>query len=137
MNQSPRDPLESSSNAAQGAERQIIEKVLLASIEEQRRARRWGIFFKSLFAIYLGVGLFMAAKPFKEIAEDGEGHTAVIDVAGVIAPGQPASADNIIDGLREAVEDKKTKGILLRMNSPGGSPVQSAYVYDEIRRIKQ
>ena len=65
MNQSPRDPLESSSNAAQGAERQIIEKVLLASIEEQRRARRWGIFFKSLFAIYLGVGLFMAAKPFK------------------------------------------------------------------------
>ncbi len=137
MNQSPRDPLEPSSNAAQGSERQIIEKVLLASIEEQRQARRWGIFFKSLFAIYLGVGLFMAAKPFKDIAEDGEGHTAVIDVAGVIAPGQPASADNIIDGLREAVEDKKTKGILLRMNSPGGSPVQSAYVYDEIRRIKQ
>ncbi|MFZ4654489.1 MAG: S49 family peptidase, partial [Methylococcaceae bacterium] len=137
MTQSSRDPVEPSSSALHSSERQIIEKVLLASIEEQRRARRWGIFFKSLFAIYLGVGLFMAAKPFKEIAEDGEGHTAVIDVAGVIAPGQPASADNIIDGLREAVEDKKTKGILLRMNSPGGSPVQSAYVYDEIRRIKQ
>jgi len=120
-------------------EREALEKVLLASVEEQRRSRRWGIFFKSLLALYLGGALWMAYKPWSgsTSGKEGDGHTAVIDVAGVIAPGQPASADNIIEGLRDAVEDKHTKGIILRVNSPGGSPVQSAYVYDEIRRLKK
>ncbi len=130
-------PQANQSHAA-GWEQQTLEKVLLASLEEQRRARRWGIFFKLIFVAYLGAALLMAAKPFGgRSREDGEGHTAVVDVAGVIAPGQPASADNIIEGLRDAVENKNTKGVLLRMNSPGGSPVQSAYVYDEIRRLKK
>lgn len=125
-------------SSEQAWERAILEKVLLASVEEQRRARRWGILFKSLFAIYLGAVTWMTLKPFSGHAKlDGGGHTAVIDVAGVIAPGQPASADNIMDGLRDAMEDKNTKGIILRVNSPGGSPVQSAYVYDEIRRLKK
>jgi len=129
----------SRSIAEAGWERETLEKVLLASVEEQRRARRWGIFFKALLALYLGVALWMAYKPWSGSAagKDGDGHTAVIDVAGVIAPGQPASADNVIEALRDAVEDKHTKGIILRMNSPGGSPVQSAYVYDEIRRLKK
>jgi protease-4 len=120
-------------------EREALEKVLLASVEEQRRSRRWGIFFKSLLALYLGGALWMAYKPWSgsTSGKEGDGHTAVIDVAGVIAPGQPASADNIIQGLRDALEDKHTRGIILRVNSPGGSPVQSAYVYDEIRRLKK
>ena len=119
-------------------ERETLEKVLLASIEEQRRARRWGIFFKSLLAIYLGVGLWLAAKPWGGYGgKDGKGYTAVVDVTGMIAPGQPSSAENIIQGLREAAADSGTKGIILRMNTPGGSPVQSAYVYDEIRRLKK
>lgn len=118
-------------------ERETLEKVLLASVEEQRRARRWGIFFKSLLAIYLGVALWMTAKPLAGHGDRDGDHTAVIDVAGMIAPGQPASSDNIIEGLRDAVEDKHTKGIILRMNTPGGSPVQSAYIYEEIRRIKK
>lgn len=120
-------------------ERETLEKVLLASVEEQRRSRRWGIFFKSLLAVYLGGALWMAYKPWSGSVsgKDGDSHTAVVDVAGVIAPGQPASADSIIEGLRDAVEDKHTKGIILRVNSPGGSPVQSAYVYDEIRRLKR
>lgn len=119
-------------------ERETLERVLMASIEEQRRARRWGIFFKSLLVIYLGVATWMTLKPMMGSSDsDGRDHTAVIDVAGVIAPGQPASADNIIEGLRDAVEDKHTKGIILRVNSPGGSPVQSAYIYEEIRRLKK
>ena len=127
------------SNSDAHWEREALEKVLLASVEEQRRSRRWGIFFKSLLALYLGGALWMAYKPWSgsTSGKEGDGHTAVIDVAGVIAPGQPASADNIIEGLRDAVEDKHTKGIILRVNSPGGSPVQSAYVYDEIRRLKK
>jgi protease-4 len=120
-------------------ERETLEKVLMASIAEQRQARRWGIFFKSLLVIYLGVTLWLIARPFSEQRHIGRGtgHTAVIDVAGMIAPGQPASADNIIEGLRSAAGDADTKGIILRMNTPGGSPVQSAYVYEEIRRLKK
>jgi protease-4 len=124
--------------AAPSWERETLEKVLLASIEEQRRARRWGIFFKSLLAIYLAVALGLAVKPMLGKGHgDGKGHTAVVDVAGMIAPGQPASAENVIQGLRDAAEDAGTKGIILRMNTPGGSPVQSAYVWDEIRRLKK
>ena len=120
-------------------EREVLEKVLMASLDEQRRARLWGIFFKSLLMVYLAVALWLGARPFmdKHGGGDGKGHTAVIDVAGMIAPGQPASAENIMQGLRTASEDPGTKGIVLRMNTPGGSPVQSAYVYDEIRRIKK
>ncbi len=119
-------------------ERETLEKVLLASIEEQRRARRWGIFFKLLLAIYLAIALWLAAKPWlPHGGEEGKGYTAVVDVMGVIAPGQPYSAENIIQGLRDAVADSGTKGIVLRMNTPGGSPVQSAYVYEEIRRLKK
>lgn len=119
-------------------ELRLLERVLLAHVEEQRRARRWGLFFKLALVIYLGAALFASQAPFREMLQsEGEEKTAVIDVAGVIAPGQPSSADNLMDALKEASEDKKVKGIVLRMNSPGGSPVQSASVYDEIRRIKK
>ena len=63
-------------------------------------------------------------------------YTALIDVTGMIADKEPASADNIVGSLRAAFEDKKVKGVILRINSPGGSPVQSGYVYDEIRRLR-
>ena len=120
-------------------ERQTLEKVLMAAITEQRRARLWGIFFKSLLAIYAAVAIGLAARPLMDKNDLGgsKGHTAIVDVQGTIAPGQPASADSIIQGLKAASEDSGTKGIVLRMNTPGGSPVQSAYVYDEIRRLKK
>lgn len=115
----------------------LIERVLLAHVEEQRRARRWGLVFKLILIVYLGGVLVVSQAPFKGIWNpESEMKTAVIDVAGVIAPGQPANADTLIDALREASEDSKVKGILLRMNSPGGSPVQSQAVYEEIRRLK-
>jgi protease-4 len=122
-----------------GWERETIEKVLLAAIEEQRQARRWGIIFKSLLLIYLIAVLVIAARPMFEEGRMGGGkdHTALIDVVGMIAPGQPTNGEALIDALRSAAENRHTKGIVLRMNTPGGSPVQSAYVYDEIRRLKQ
>jgi protease-4 len=119
-------------------ERDILEKLVLASVTEQRRARRWGIFFKSLFFIYLLIALIAAIQPFsRHRLADGKGHTAVVNVVGIIAEGTETNADNIIDGLNAAVEDSGTKGIILNMNTPGGSPVQSAQIYDEIRRIKE
>ena len=122
-----------------GWERDVIEKLALAAVTEQTRARRWSIFFKSLIFLYLiavsGVALYPAFK--KDIGIDSNDHTAVIDVVGVIAEDKDANAESIIESLRNAVKDQQTKGIILHSNSPGGSPVQSAYVYEEIRKIKK
>ncbi len=117
---------------------ELLEKSLLASVQEQRRSRRWGIFFKSLTFLYLFGALFLFS-PFGGI--DGSGaagkpHTALIEVRGTIADQQEASADNLVTSLRRAFEDEQTRGVVLRINSPGGSPVQSGYVYDEIKRLR-
>lgn len=117
---------------------QLLEKTLLAGVQEQRRARRWGIFFKLLTFAYL-FGALMLFTPLMDVekaAARGSSHTALIEVRGMIADQEPASADNIVGSLRAAFEDPKTKGVILRINSPGGSPVQSGYIYDEIRRLR-
>jgi len=115
----------------------LLEKTLLAGIQEQRRSRRWGIFFKLLTFVYLFVALVLFAPvPALREAAHGGAHTALIEIHGVIADEEPASADNIVTSLRAAFKDKQTKGVVLRINSPGGSPVQSGYIYDEIRRLR-
>ncbi len=122
-----------------GWERDLLEKLASSSIIEQRRARRWGIFFKLLTFAYLVTLLVLwipdmipdaAIKATKE-------HTAIIEIKGVIADDSEASADNVITALRAAYEDKKTKGVILRINSPGGSAVQAGYINDEIQRLKE
>lgn len=122
-----------------GWEREAIEKLAFAAVTEQRRARRWGIFFKSLMFVYLAVILGIGMYPtFKQSLGDaeGEGHTAVINITGMIAEGQESNAESIIKALRNAVKNEETRGIILHVNSPGGSPVQSSDIYNEIRRIK-
>jgi protease-4 len=117
----------------------LLEKTLLAGIQEQRRARRWGIFFKALTFLYL-FGVVFIFSPLlsltKSSGPSGEAHTALIEVRGAIANDTESSADNIVGSLRKAFDDSATRGIILRINSPGGSPVQSGYVYDEILRLK-
>lgn len=122
-----------------GWEREVIEKLALAAVTEQTRARRWGVFFKSLMFVYLIAvfGVAVYPKIGQDIGVDSKDHTAVIDVVGMIADGKDANADSIIESLRNAVKDEHTKGIILNANSPGGSPVQSSYVYEEIRKIKK
>ena len=118
-------------------EKNVLEKLVFSAIEEQRKARRWGVFFKLMAFAYLSVVLAMVVYPgFEAEMNTDKQHTAVIDVLGIIAEGEAANADAIIKGIRDAVKDKNTKGIILNINSPGGSAVQSAYVYDEIRRQK-
>ena len=122
-----------------GWERAVIEKVALAAIEEQAKNRRWGIFFKSAVFLYLiallGIAKFPEFK--KDLESEGKEHTAVIDVVGMIAEDKGANADSIIKSLRKAFKDEHTKGVILHANSPGGSPVQSHYVYEEIRKLKK
>ena len=117
-------------------ERQTLEKIALASIQEQRRARHWGIFFKLLAFVYLFALLFLGMGWFgKKDAGPGK-HTALVAVSGVISSSGQASADNVMLGLKEAYKDKRTQGVILRINSPGGSPVQAGYINDEIRRLR-
>jgi protease-4 len=136
--ENPNDNRQGGRPAPASWERETLEKVLLASVHEQRRARLWGLAFKGALLAYLVVVAVLAFRPEDGFLShvDSKSHTAVIDVAGAIMEGNPADADNLIEGLRDAAKDKGTKGIILRMNSPGGSPVQSAYVYEEIRRLK-
>lgn len=128
------------SNRPQGREWQLLEKVVLEAFNEQRRARRWSVFFRLLTFAYL-IGLFFLFGSFGQDGVKGDvpggDHTAVIHVKGVIADDEDASAANLIAALRKAYDNKHTRGIILDINSPGGSPVQAGYVYDEIRRLRQ
>jgi protease-4 len=117
-------------------ERQVLEKVALAAIQEQRRTRHWGIFFKLLLFIYLFALLFIGMGWFGRMEPGRDMHTALVEVRGVIAHDSPASADTVTSGLQEAFKDKRTKGVIVRINSPGGSPVQAGYINDEIRRLR-
>ncbi|WP_428622229.1 signal peptide peptidase SppA [Sedimenticola sp.] len=121
-----------------GWERDLLEKLATASITEQRRARRWGIFFKLLtFAYLLTLLILWLPDTLPDAAMNAaKDHTALIEIKGVIADDSDASADNVVTALRAAYEDKKTKGVILRINSPGGSAVQAGYINDEIRRLK-
>ena len=120
-----------------GWEREVIEKLAFAALSEQRKARRWGIFFKSLIFVFLLVLTVNVLGPFPgEAGIEGQKYTAVVDVDGFILEGAKSNAATIIDGLRAAAKDPRTAGVILKINSPGGSPVQSDYVYQEIRRLK-
>ena len=123
---------------SKGWERDVLEKLLLENLKEQRKTRWWGIALKLMLLTYVGIGIWLVADPLPHRGSGDRGqHTAVIDVVGAIAEGTDTNADNVIDGLMDAVKDANTKGIILRMNSPGGSPVQSAYLWDYIRQMKK
>ncbi len=119
-------------------ERRLVDRLSFEFLREQRRARRWGIFFKLLAVVYVTV-LLLVSLPNKTRlhAFTDTRITALVDVQGVIAHGTEASADNVVRGLRDAFEDTATAGVILRINSPGGSPVQAGYINDEIYRLRE
>lgn len=117
-------------------ERQLLEKIAFSTLQEQKAKRRWGIFFKLAGLGYLVAVLFLVVDwGASEKLVDGK-HTALIYLRGTIEPNGEASAEKINGALQSAFEDKGTAGVILRINSPGGSPVQSGIVYDEIRRLR-
>ncbi len=117
-------------------ERQILEKIALAALNEQRLRRRWGVFFKLAGLAYLLAVLVLVVDwGGSEKHIDGK-HTALVNLRGSLDSSGEGSAEKINAALQSAFEDKGTAGVVLRINSPGGSPVQAGIVYDEIRRLR-
>ena len=114
-----------------------IEKLANSAAAEQKAARRWSVFFKILMFIYLFTLLFMFLGWIGKHAESSGDHTALINISGVIGAGDEVTAESVIKSLNDAYESKGTKGLILRINSPGGSPVQAGMINDEIKRQKK
>lgn len=118
-------------------ERKLIERLALDALAEQRRRRRWGIFFRLLGFAYLTLLLAMAVDwGDGEPLGDGRRHTALVELNGVIREKGDANAEDVVVSLQAAFEDKGTAGVILRINSPGGSPVQAGIINDEMRRLR-
>jgi len=118
-------------------ERETLEKLAFSALKEQTKARRWGIFFKLLTFAYV---TFLIVMVFEwrgdgDLMADGK-HTALIELEGVIDVKGDASAEKVTGALQSAFKDKNTQGVILRVNSPGGSPVQSGVINDEMRRLR-
>ena len=116
-------------------QRELIEKLALQSATEQRRARRWSLFFKGLLFVYLFALLYLYWP--RDAIETATGrHTALVELNGIIAPDEDANADDVAAGLRKAFENQHSAAVILRINSPGGSPVQAARINAEMRRLR-
>lgn len=119
-------------------EKDLLQNMLLATVREQRAARRWKIFFRFFwtFLLLAYVVMLMVVGRGSSSVGSSESHTAVVDVTGAIAADSQASAKALNRSLRAAFENKMSQAVVLRINSPGGSPVQAEMVYDEIRRLR-
>ena len=116
-------------------ERKTLEKLLFAAHEEQKSRRRWSIFFRMAILLFLFL-ILLASVEFGKDADTHVRHTAMIDLHGVIQPKGESNAENIIAALNSAYEQQNVAGVILRINSPGGSPVQAGMINDEIRRLR-
>ncbi|MBP7900331.1 MAG: signal peptide peptidase SppA, partial [Acinetobacter sp.] len=125
-----------------GKEWHILEKAVLASVEEQRRARRWGIFFKCLTFAYILFVLVLMGKSCSTSTTDPTAtttsHIAVVDIIGTIAADkQSVNSADTVKALKKAFESKQSQAVVLNINSPGGSPVQSDEIWQEIQYLKK
>jgi protease-4 len=118
-------------------QRDLLNRLAFASLAEQRRARRWNLTFKFALLAYLVVVLLVYLPGEWFESDDDEPHTALVDVRGIITDDSDASAERIVSGLQAAFENENTRGVILRINSPGGSPVQAAYINDEVLRLRE
>ncbi|WP_300085383.1 S49 family peptidase [uncultured Nitrosomonas sp.] len=118
-------------------EHETLRNLVFASLKEQRKARNWGIFFRLLTFSYLFTLLFWGLGWLDADVATGSGkHTALVELRGEIAADSLNNAENINNGLKKAFEDRNTAGVILRINSPGGSPVQAGAINDEIYRLR-
>lgn len=119
-------------------EREVLEKLAFSMLKEHKRNRFWSVLFKSLTFVFLFLVLFSTLNWIGEgSGNSAVDHTALIDIQGEIGVGADVTADSVITSLHDAYDNKHTKGIILRINSPGGSPVQAGIINDEIKRERK
>ena len=126
------------SGAAQapGWERATLEKLAFAALNEQRAARRWKIFVRLAWLVFLVAVVWIGLSRATPTAAKATAHTAVVEIKGEIAYGGDASAEFIVAAMKTAFEDDGAKGVVLLINSPGGSPVQAGIINAEITRLR-
>jgi protease IV len=129
-------PIPPAPSAAAGWERASFEKLMLATLDEQRRARIWRTVRSLAWLIFFVFLMWALLHKSGPSSDKSTPHTAVIEIKGEIASGGDASAEAVTAAMRAAFEDDGAKGIVLLINSPGGSPVQAGIIYDEIKRLK-
>ncbi len=130
--------MEPNSGNAPGWERGFLEKLAMATVAEQRAARRWRIALSFVWLAFWLLVILLLTSLLGGRREPAtlEKHTALVELKGVISADSKASADKINASLQAAFKDKNTQGVVLRINSPGGSPVQAGYINDEIKRLR-
>lgn len=119
-----------------GWERATLEKLLFATVNEQRLARRWRIFTRLAWLTFFIVVTWLVMDQSGTSRAVSTPHTAVVEIKGEIASGADASAELIVSALRGAFEDTGSQAVVLLINSPGGSPVQAGIINDELKRLK-
>jgi len=118
----------------QKLEHDLLEKILTETLKEQKRNRRWGIAFKLFFAFYL-VAILVVFK-LDSVTESVGKHSALIELSGVIGGLTGIKPDDLIRSINSAFSNDDVQGIILRINSPGGSPAQAGYINSEINRLR-
>jgi protease-4 len=121
----------------EGWEREVLEKLAFATIKEQRARRRWGIFFKFVTLSLIAIALWSSFGPSVSDMENVGPHTALIKIDGVIEAKGAGDAESVIAALTKAYADPGSVGLILQINSPGGSPVQAGIINDEITRLRK
>jgi protease-4 len=121
---------------AAGWERDVLEKLVFATLAEQRTARRWRIFTRLAWLVFLVAVAWAVFMRDATTTAKSTPHTAVVDIKGEIASGSEASAEFVVSAMRSALEDSGSQALVLLINSPGGSPVQAGIINDEITRLK-
>ena len=117
-------------------ERKVLKDLAFSALKEQRTRRRWSYTFKALIFLYLSGIIYLMMNPSGQTEYTTE-HTALIDIQGIISAESDANADSIVTGLRDAFDNEQAKGLIIRLNTPGGSPVQAGIINDEILRLQQ
>ena len=123
-------------NAGSNWERQVLSDLVTGNLKEQRAARRWKVGLRLGWLCFWGVVMWQVLAHNQTSTTISTPHTALVNIKGEIADGGDASAENVVASMRAALEDSGSQGLILLINSPGGSPVQAGIISDEILRLK-
>lgn len=118
-------------------ERQTLEQLAFATLQEQRAARRWKYGLRLAWLLFLGLLAWVLLRQNAPSASPSLPHTAMVTIRGEIAADTQAGADVVIGAMRSALEDSGSQALVLLIDSPGGSPVQAGLISDEVRRLRQ